>query len=110
MLSQSPERWIAWVRLVLVQDGGLSYDDAEDGVTCILLSYHRRTGDYPWKETKPDVLLQAPIRIACPIAVTVAVLGGDPRMNRGWAGSFSRYLVPNLHGTPQAGGKRERTC
>jgi hypothetical protein len=45
------------VRLVLVQDGGLSYDDAEDGVTCILLSYHRRTGDYPWQETKPDVLL-----------------------------------------------------
>jgi len=45
------------VRLVLVQDGGLSYDDAEDGVTCILLFYHRRTGDYPWKETKPDVLL-----------------------------------------------------
>jgi len=45
------------VRLVLVQDRGLSYDDAEDGVTCILLFYHRRTGDYPWKETKPDVLL-----------------------------------------------------
>jgi DNA-directed RNA polymerase specialized sigma24 family protein len=57
VLSQSPETWIAWVRLVLVQDGGLSYDDAEDGVTCILLFYHRRTGDYPWKETKPDVLL-----------------------------------------------------
>jgi DNA-directed RNA polymerase specialized sigma24 family protein len=48
---------MSWVRRVVVEGGGLSYDDAEDGVTFILLSYYRRTGDCPWKQSEPDVFL-----------------------------------------------------
>lgn len=57
MHSQSPERWMAWIRRICVVEGGLRYDDAEDGVTLVLLSYHRRTGGYPWQQSEPDVLL-----------------------------------------------------
>lgn len=57
MQSQSPERWIAWVRRICVEDGDLPYDDAEDGVNPVLLRYHRRTGSYPWQQSEPDVFL-----------------------------------------------------
>lgn len=57
MLSQSPERWIEWVRCVCVMDGRLPEDEAEDGATPILLSYYRRTGSYPWQQPAPDIPL-----------------------------------------------------
>lgn len=57
MQSQSPERWIAWVRRICVEDGDLPYDDAEDGVNPVLLRYHRRTGSYPWQQSEPDISL-----------------------------------------------------